>query len=258
MKSASNDFAISPPTAAMRVSGIKKWASLDAELIKLVSAWPDDYSHLIKGLYYRWAKVIRKSVVTISASPVCETAVAEVLKNLIPRFPSIITHADVQTFRNDGGDWRVLQCVADLDEPTRLRLAGIFWRWGQIAGAVLNKKWHEKWEREKQSRPAVVPPPRPVTATQQKSHSVVAINFLGPEHKPVLDWFRREFSWNGSPPSDNEIAAYFCKLAFLVPNQIRDANLRRIKYCEAEGLTEEDAVRAMVIAQQPNEQWRAS
>lgn len=190
----------------------------------------------MKGLLYRWARVIRKSVTGISTAPVCEAAVAEVLKNLISRFPFSAALEDVQAFENEGGDWRALQLVADLDEPTRLRLAGIFWRWGQISHAVWSKRVCEKY-----SRP-IAP------AIQPRSLGVARVR-LGSEHAQTIDWFRREF-YGGKDATDLGIAGFICECAFLIPHQIKAAISRYIKYRAAEGLDPDEAMRVMIIATQ--------
>jgi hypothetical protein len=238
---------MNPPTAVMRCAGIKDWSKLDAELVKLVNAWPEDFSANIRGLFYRWARVIRKSVAGISKAPPCETAWADVLKNQIPLFPSVVSREDVRAFSNEGGDWRVLQLVADLDEAARLRLAGVFWRWGQVAAAIKSERWRKEWERQeaeqKQSPAAVMP--RPVTSADMG----VATVKLGREHAATIDAFRRKFKW-GKDWSDAEIAGFFCRYAFLIPSQVVAAVERFIKYRDSEGLAENDALRAMIIATQ--------
>ena len=110
-------------------------------------------------------------------APDCAAAVAAAVKNLLSvfRHPTGTNYTTSRKRLATGEFW--IWSQTDLDDPTRLRLAGIFWRLAQVA-------------------------------------------------------------------------SYFCKIAFLIPHQIQAAHLRFLTYRDAKGLSEEDALRAMVRATQ--------
>jgi hypothetical protein len=239
-QAAIKSLCVGNPTAAMKRSGIKDWAKLDTELAALVNAWPVD-SVPNRTWFYRWARIIHKSVKADFAAPVCENAGSEVLKNVVPRFPAFNAFADWQVFR--AYDAMVLQLIADLDEPTRLVLAAIYWRWGQVIEAIHWRRRQERWANEAKER-----------AERQKSQVVFD---LRPEYMPALERFRHRFL-AGENLSDAQVAWHFFRAAFLIPDQIHEASRRFIKYRDAEGLSDTDAMRAMVIAQQPAQDRRAA
>lgn len=230
---------INDPTAVMKCAGVKAWSKLDAELVKLVKGWPVD-AIPNNSWFYRWARLIRGSVKVEVTAPVCDDAVAEVLKTIMPRLPSLVDFNDYQTFRE--ADETVLKLVSDLDEHTRLRLAGIYWRWGQVVNGIERELREERWAAEK----------------KQRSAAVASVQ-LGAEHKATIDWFRRKFNWTGDGvPTDAEVASEICRCAFLIPGQIMVASVRALAYSKAEGLSVADARRSMIIAAQRPAQEEAA
>lgn len=218
---------INHPTPPMRAAGIKDWSKLDAELVKVANAWssiPD------RCLFYYWARKIRKSVPANTAVKVSDASAIEVLTKVVPRFPLLNTFSDWSAFRSAAGN--VAELIADLDEPTRLALACIYWRWGQVSEAIARGRREVKWEKER----------------AEKQNSTVIFT-LRPEHMPAINRFRRRF-FAGEDLRDDQIAWHFFRAAFLIPDQVHDAVRRLIKYSDAEGLSQDDAIRAMIIAAQ--------
>jgi hypothetical protein len=222
---------INSPTPAMKRCGVKDWSKLDAELIRLATAWPND-SVPDRCLFYYWARKIHKSVSTVATVTVSDSAVTEVLKNVVPRFPLLNTFADWSAFRSAAGN--MAELIADLDEPTRLALACIYWRWGQVAVAIQRGRREVKWKKER-----------------AESQQQTCVFKLRPEHKQAIDGFRRSFRVelpNGQPQTDAQVAGHFFDAAFLIPDQIYEATRRLIRYRDAEGLKPDDAIRAMSLA----------
>lgn len=218
---------INHPTPPMKVAGVKHWSKLDAELVKVASSCNRDGTR-----YYRWARLIRSSVKSDVPAPPSDEAMAAVLKDLFPRFPAMRDFDNWQAFRE--ADDKIMELIADLDEATRLRLAGIFWRLGQVSKAVARQEAMEQWNKE-----------RP------ESQQQTCVFKLRPEHKQAIDGFRRAFRVelpNGQPATDAQVAGHFFDSAFLIPDQIYEATRRLIRYRDAEGLKPDDAIRAMNLA----------
>lgn len=209
----------------MKVSGIKDWSKLDAELVKLVSAW-DSIPN--RNRFYRWARLIRGSVKSDATAPDDYQAVEDILKNIVPRFPSLTLLEDWTALRE--ADGQVRELISGLDDLTRLRLAGIYWRWGQVAD---NIAWKRRYVQRDKDR-------------VENQQSQVVFN-LRPEHKPTIDGFRRRF-WAGKIVSDDHVVEWYLRAAFLIPDQIHDATRRMLKYSNAEGLNQDDAIRAMSLS----------
>lgn len=214
---------INAPNPPMKVAGVKHWSKLDAELVKHVRC-----CRLDGARYYRWARLIRGSVKSDVPAPTSDEAVAAVMKDVFPRFPTLRDFDNYQAFRE--ADDKIMELIADLDEATRLRLAGIFWRLGQVSNAVEREKFNEQMDKERAER-------------EQET----CVFKLRPEHKATIDGFRQRF-FDGQDLRDDQVAWHFFRSAFLIPEQIHEATRRFIKYRNAEGLEDAAAMRAMSLA----------